>query len=579
MYLITNAMSKKRTVRNGLLFLLIVLCSEAYSQQKYYYYKGAKHTLMLDKSRLNVTAMPGFRETAGKELEPKNQVSSGKRTTPEVCTGNVRFESRPDEPAYRKKIRALKRNPEIITVQPCFLTSDQDSVEMSSYFYVKLKKEADSTALHQFAKKKKALIVRQNRFMPLWYVLQCTKETPEDALSTANIFYESGLFAAAEPDFISARLHGCNDPDFSKQWGLNNTDYPGMDVNACAAWELSQGEGVKVAVFDSGVQLDHPDLLANLSPLSYDAEDGSSPSYIYRQSSHGTHCAGIIGAVKDNNYQVAGIAPKCTLMSISYPFSGNPFLEPDKIADGINWAWMNGADVINNSWGCKTPSQLIDEAIENALTRGRNGKGTVVVFAAGNDSTFKPSYPANSHSDILVVGSIDKDGFKSSFSNWGNSLDLVAPGRGIFSTILYSLPNYKKGTSMAASFVSGISALVLSRNPDLTAKEVGNILEQTAKRIRTNDYPYEKTSVHPNGFWNIYLGYGLVDAYAAVQNACTTAYFFQKTITTNTIIKDCEIYSRDIKIKPGNKLILDSREGTSILFNFEVQSGAELELK
>lgn len=257
----------------------------------------------------------------------------------------------------------------------------------------------------------------------------------------------------------------------------------------------------------------------------------------------------------------------------------NPFLEPDRIADGINWAWMNEADVINNSWGCKTRSQLIDDAIENALTHGRNGKGTIVVFSAGNEGRNKVAYPANSHPDILVVGAIDKDGSKWINSNTGDSLDLVAPGRGILSTKIHSEPGYLSGTSMAAPYVSGVAALVLSRNPYLSGKEVRDIIERTAKKIREDLHTYYKTSEHPNGYWNGTLGYGLVDAYAAVQNACTTVYFYEQNVATDTIVQGCEIYSRHITVQPNAKLILDSREATTIPFLFEVKKGGKLELR
>lgn len=563
-----------------LLYLSVFQFADLSSQERYYYYKGKKQYLSLDQSCIKIITLPKSKTTIGREMIPQSKVHSKDKNTSEMIE-TFRFKTLPAESEYRRKYRSLKQDKGILSVQPSLLTTDQDTVALSPCFYVKLKEESDSVLLRQFARKMKVEIVEQNQFMPSWYVLECTRDTPEDAMTTANAFYESGQFANAIPGFMGAELYCCNDPDYSKQWGLNNVQYPGMDVNACAAWELSQGEGVKVAVFDSGIQLDHPDLCDNIFSLSYDADAGSSPSTVPETDYHGTHCAGIIGAIRNNGIQVAGIAPQCTLIPISYVFRQMTPEEDAKVANAINWAWMNGADVINNSWGrsAGARSDLIDEAIRNALTHGRNGKGTVVVFASGNEGRSRVSYPANSHPDILVVGAINKDGSRWVDSNTGDSLDLVAPGGDIFSTMLYSSPTYRSGTSMAAPYVSGVAALVLSRNPYLSGKEVGDMIERTAKKIREDSYTYYKIPEHPNGYWNGALGYGLVDAYAAVRNACTTVYFYEQNVTTDTIVRGCEIYSRHITVQPNAKLILDSREATTIPFLFEVKKGGKLELR
>ena len=202
-------------------------------------------------------------------------------------------------------------------------------------------------------------------------------------------------------------------------------------------------------------------------------------------------------------------------MSISNTLSGTPNSRM-KRADGINWAWQNGADIISNSWGSGVQYQIIDDAINNALQYGRNGKGTLIVFATGNNYG-AVSYPANSNTNILSVGAITSTGTRSPFSNYGSQLDVVAPGSNILSTTWYNGTTSLDGTSMATPHVAGVAALILSVNPCLTAQQVRDIIEQTAQKV--GGYSYTTTAGRPNGTWNDQMGYGLVDAYAAVQMA------------------------------------------------------------
>lgn len=258
-------------------------------------------------------------------------------------------------------------------------------------------------------------------------------------MEMANFFYETSNFSTAEPDLMVDDIPQCvNDTYFSDQWNLYNTGQYGgtsdYDIDICEAWDLTSGSNnIVIAVVDQGIEMDHPDL-PNMSQDSYDTEEGTSPSQVL--GPHGTAVAGIAGADANNDEGIAGVAPNCQLMSISNSMESTPNSRQRR-GDGINWAWLHGADVINNSWGSAVPYQIIDDAINNALTQGRNGLGCVVVFATGN-ADGAVNYPANSNPDIIAVGAMSPCGERKSptscdtenlwGSNYGSTLDMVAPG-------------------------------------------------------------------------------------------------------------------------------------------------------
>lgn len=199
------------------------------------------------------------------------------------------------------------------------------------------------------------------------------------------------------------------------------------------------------------------------------------------------------------------------------------YTDEEKIIDAINWSWQNGADVLSNSWSGGSETASKNNAINNAIAFGRNGKGCVIVAASGNEGGTNISFPAMNNK-VISVGAIYRSGQRPSSSKYGNLLDLVAPGIAIHTTSNNTtyFSNFN-GTSAAAPHVAGVAALVLSINPDLTEQEVRNIIESTTQKIREGDlYTYSTHTGKFNGTWNDEVGYGLLDAYAAVQKAKET---------------------------------------------------------
>lgn len=418
-------------------------------------------------------------------------------------------------------IRDLAKNSNIEYSAPFYETTDNGvDFGISHLFYVKLKIKEDKDLLIDLASKLRVEILGNNEYMPLWYTLSCDVNSAGNSLQMANAFYESGLFEIAEPDFmfnveLASTLASSfpNDTYFNNQWNLDGT----YSINWKQAYSLSTGANVEIAIIDQGADYMHPDFNWKLKP-AFDLRDNLwYTTNLYGE--HGAQCAGIICAQVNNSEGIAGVAPNSNTYMYAHPIGADKkdVNADQELATGIAMA-SQSSDVISCSWGYKgVPSNLITDAIHyNALLWGRNGKGVVVVFAAGNDNG-SILYPANCDENILAVGAIGKDGKKAKFSNYGMELDVVAPGVDITTTNVQGYVSDFTGTSAACPHVAGIAALILSVNPNLTSADVIDIIEKTARKV--GGYSYSTVSGRPNGTWNYEMGYGLVDAYAAVQEA------------------------------------------------------------
>lgn len=267
-----------------------------------------------------------------------------------------------------------------------------------------------------------------------------------------------------------------NDTLSSNQWYLEK-------IGVYDAWDTTMGSAdIKVAVLDTGADLEHEDLgLQIVAQTDVVDNDGSAAD----DHGHGTHVAGIIAAEANNAKGVAGVAPGCRLIIVDV-FGINQLgewvaLTSDSIK-GINYAVSQGANIINMSLGGYDNDMLFEEAIDSAVQ-----SGVVCIGAAGNDGdnianpelATMPHYPSDYDSCISVI-STDQNDLKSGFSNYGPEKDISAPGESIGSTYIGNEYVYMSGTSMATPVVSGVAALILSVNPALTVDEVKNILYTTA---------------------------------------------------------------------------------------------------
>lgn len=317
---------------------------------------------------------------------------------------------------------------------------------------------------------------------------------------------------ASGADLVERRSVGTpNDPEFGNQWSLNNLGQDGgrerADIAALEAWAKTQGsEKVVVAVLDTGVDYNHRDLASNIwtRPDSipqyaddelgtfddlhgFDADVDSESGDPMDDNGHGTHCAGIIGAEGNNGIGIAGINWSVRIMPLKFLSRGG-FGSTANAIKAINYAIdrkQHGVNlrVINASWGSTQYSRALEDAI-----RAAGEQGILFVAAAGNSSTDndkRAHYPSNYNlPNVISVAAVDRTDSLTSFSNYGaKTVHIAAPGRDILSTWLNGSYRDASGTSMAAPQVSGVAALILATEPNLSVTKLRERILGTVDKL------------------------------------------------------------------------------------------------
>jgi subtilisin family serine protease len=304
-----------------------------------------------------------------------------------------------------------------------------------------------------------------------------------------------------------------NDPLFNEQWALSNDGTNGgkanADVAALKAWLKTQGsDKVVVAVLDTGVDYTHPDLVENIwhrpenVPQYKDDELGTvnddegfnavdNQRDPMDENGHGTHCAGIIGAEGDNGEGIAGVNWKVRIMPLKFLGRGGFGTTKDAI-EAINYAIdrkRNGVNlrVISASWGSPAYSKALEDTI-----RAAGEEGILFVAAAGNNGTSNdknPHFPSNfALPNLISVAALDRSDQLASFSNFGvKTVHVAAPGKDILSTWLNDEYREASGTSMATPYVSGVAALVLASEPNLSVEKLRERLLRSVDKIGALD--------------------------------------------------------------------------------------------
>ncbi|MGH1364650.1 MAG: S8 family peptidase [Calditrichia bacterium] len=450
-------------------------------------------------------------------------------------------------------------------------------------FRVQFKSDAQEAEINDLNEKYKVEIVEKDDLGPNSYLLRVTPKSKHDALELANIYHQSELTEYSEPDWLYQMKQPAfivangsefdvaeeeielvdpdnevaesledsqidsqaivNDPLYRNQWALRKMRVP-------QAWRISKGSpAIKIAIVDEGVQTSHPDLSGKIV-TPYDAVGNDNNQNPNRWDGHGTACAGIAAATAGNSRGIAGVAPKCKILPVRIAYSrraGAPWTTSTTwIARGIRTAVIRGADVISNSWGGGSYSSVIRNAFVFAKTRGRGGKGCVVVSASGNRNARNISYPAKYPESLACGASNEWDQRKSTTSrdgenwwgsNYGPEQDFLAPGVHIYTTDItgsggYTSGNYMRnfnGTSSATPNAAGVAALVLSVDPNLRQWEVRDILRLSARDLG----PRGKDDEH---------GWGRIDALKASHAA--RRLWYQTRLNLQFLGRGQECYMR-----------------------------------
>lgn len=327
-----------------------------------------------------------------------------------------------------------------------------------------------------------------------------------------NEIYATGEVEYAQPKYIQKVSFTPNDPSLGQQYYINR-------IQATAGWDVQQGDtNVVIGIVDSGIDWDHPDLAANIKinyadPINGADDDGdgyvdnfrgwdfggadytnvvadNNPMIMGSNNSHGSHVAGDASAVTNNGVGVSGPGFKCKLMGIKCAADNDtrgPGGQGYIISgyEGIRYAADRGCAVINCSWGGGGGGQFEQDVITYATVN----KNALVVCAAGNESSSASFYPA-SYKYVLSVASTNSSDVRSSFSNFGNNIDVCAPGSSIYSTLWNNSYAVFDGTSMASPIAAGVCAIVKSQFPTYTAIQVGEKVRVNCDNIDAQNPSY-----------------------------------------------------------------------------------------
>lgn len=350
-----------------------------------------------------------------------------------------------------------------------------------------------------------------------------------DALTIAQDLESRRSVTWAQPNwlrYLGIRELSPNDPLFANQWHLSNTGQGGgtigADIKAQAAWNHATGNGLTIAVIDTGVETTHPDL--SLRGLGYDPFLGAGANNGNDVLGHGTRCAGVAAAIGNNNFQTCGIAYDADVLAISL-IDASGFGTATEEAACFVWATDQGADIITNSWGpdgipFPLPN-LVEQSFAYATGVGRDGLGCPIFWAAGNGN--EPIGPDQyvSSNYTIAVGATNNFDLRSSYSDYGTQLDFMAPSSGGSRSInttdlLGSTTLSFGGTSSAAPLAAGTAALILEVAPSLNWVQVGDILRNSADQIQATVANYSALG------HSIFYGHGRLNAEQAVLDAAGT---------------------------------------------------------
>ncbi len=424
-------------------------------------------------------------------------------------------------PENEQTIEDLRKSEQVVYAAPLF-SVDGAVMGICPEIIVRRADDVPPEAFQDFCQTRGLIVRRPLEFTDSEFLLEVPATDPDAVFATIEDLRGSDFVEWAVPNIASMpQLRGStlpNDPYFPKQWHLQNTGQSGgivgADIWAAEAWLITAGSSdITVAVIDSGLDLNHPDLRDNLVPGYdfYDDDDSPDAGTDDPGEAHGTACAGLIAACGNNGIGVTGVAWGCRIMPVRISGADDAYLTEAEIATALRWAAVNGADVLSNSWGWQLATDAIHSAVVDVTKPGglgRDGKGCVVLWAAGNTGAEIPLRDPAAFVEVISVGATDHTDTLWDYSAFGTVLDIVGPtgesktwgacfdlwttdltaraGYSVYNTLRSIGGDYTDqmgGTSGACPVVAGVAALILSLEPDLTSDEVRHVLEHSAKDL------------------------------------------------------------------------------------------------
>ena len=469
---------------------------------------------------LGASAMDAVRSTVGADT-PDDALTAFENA-------NWRF-VRPSETLMRS-LTASEAVPGAEAVGKVLRRSDGSVAIATNRLNVQLKPELSEHECKTILSEKDLHVRMKLAFAPNLYEVDANGR--EDALQASVELHDDPRFTFAEPSLTEhiPQRFSPTDPDYMNQWQWRNTGQSGgtagADVHAEAAWDVTRGAGVRVAVIDNGFDADHEDLAPGVSAMSgfYTAAGGFVQGTAgMPDNNHGTFCAGMVGARQNNGHGGCGAAPQSELMLIAalgdqvgtqttlaraVAYAGNPQTEvpgssPGDGADILVSLGPNGAD-----WDLTT---TLDLAIEEVAANGRSGRGLAIFWAASNGANVDVTLDeVVSHPDVIAVVRSNRNDREDNAAR-GSSVELIAPGVDVYSTRSGDTYGTSTGTSFAAPCAAGCAALALSVNLNLTRDQLREVMRRSADKIGGVTYD-------ANGHNDDY-GFGRVNALEAVRQA------------------------------------------------------------